>query len=206
MEPAAFVHLWVLGSAEIFSRCIIKMQEQSIFSILGLALLFWWATSGRGTVSSIQDDIASIEKLAEPYLRTTSYHRRDSRIFLDLDYFVGEIKTLENVVSEEFQTMGQKTLETYLSQDLPPFAERVQAFHALLDLRLIEVSEGTGWVDGIFKINSVDELVPLRQIVELLYDALRKVKTIGAELLQKLLVPSDTIAELLKGLDVVLGE
>ena len=182
------------------------MQEQTIVSVLGLALLFWWATSGRTKVNSIGQDVAMIKRLSEPWTQRDVSHKQDSAVWTNLTAFVSDSEHVLEDVTETFQTMTQSQLSRYIQHTLPNIVERVVNFRMIMQRAQWRINKKEKFVDGPFQLETQNEIDDIQEITNLLIVVYTQARDLGVEILIQLDVPVDVIKDMALKLDVFLDD
>ena len=173
------------------------MKQESIVSILGLALLMWWVSTGKTKVRSIQEDVKHIEKLSEPWLKAPFSHteKKHSLIYTNLRSIVADSKNLLAAVEQTFKGMTRSELLAYMTEDIPEIAEEVGKFESAMTEVKITISQKDSYVDGPFEIKTLAETDQIDDIIIALQFLLKKTHDIGQDLMRQLGFSAEDMAK-----------
>ena len=173
------------------------MKQETIVSILGLALLVWWFSTGKAKVRSIKEDVAYIEELASRWIKAPFSHseKKHSMIYTNLRSIVFDSRNLLQTVEETFQGMTKAELLEKMKEEIPEIAEELGKFESMMTEVKIAISSGDKYVDGPFEITNKEETDQIDDIIIALQFLLKKTDDVGQDLMRQLGFSAKDIAE-----------
>ena len=182
------------------------MKEQTIVSILGLALILWWISTGKAKVKGIEEEVADIQKLAKPWVNASYAHseKTHSRIYTHLRDFTRDSHSLLETVQDHFKQITKVELLETLSELLPEIAQEVVTFEKIMTQAKIQISEKDSYVDGPFELKTQAEFEPIDQIIIGMRTILRMTQEIGTDLMKQLGIKPEIIMDVNKPLNALL--
>ena len=193
-------HLWVGTKSHVMGN----MKEQTIVSILGIALLVWWISSGKANVKQIESDVQLMERLAEPWVGFPNKEKNNSAIYMNLSSFLTTTKAMTREIQEVFPDMTPTQLQRYLLDSLTQVAQETDLFAKLIHKADFEVSSGDSFVDGPFEISTQTEIQDLEMIIGLMFKVLQRARDVAVELLNKVGTHPQAISQMTGPLDALL--
>ena len=180
------------------------MKEQTIVSILGIALLVWWISSGKANVKQIESDVQQMARLAEPWVGFPNKEKNNSAIYMNLSSFLTTTKALTREIREVFPDMTPTQLQRYLLESLTQVAQETDLFAKLVHKADFEVSSGESFVDGPFEITTQAEIRALDKIIGIMHNVLQRARDVAVDLLQKVGTDPVAISQMTGPLDALL--
>ena len=165
-------------------------NDQYLLYLGGVALLFWWVSSGSKKVVSMEDKVQKLQRIYTEFLKTTDAESRSWFLAQLGDSVAVCQKIIE--LRERFQEVTYPQLEAHLGTELPQFVGIVKNIEKRVALAKVEVVQLGRSEDADHIFTSLAELETIERFISVAYALVRQWSTVCGEVFSRL--PNESTA------------
>jgi hypothetical protein len=183
------------------------MKQETIVSILGVALVLWWFTTGEKAVTSMDSHLQRLLAAADPWINSdkSRSQRGESRVSLILYELTERCQDVMKEIKNDFQNMIKDELNSFIYRTLTNLAKTGEGLRHIIAHIDGDIAAGHKYVDGLYTYSAPEDTAPMKDVYNNLNAILLAARRLGNDLQRQLGMDEEEINSINEPLAMIIG-